>query len=282
MTTRFVAGSGGVRLALTEAGDGGTPLLLVHGFTGAKEDFTPLLPPLAAAGWHAVTFDHRGHGESEQPPDESAYSLEIMAADVDAVVDEFGWEHFALLGHSMGGMVAQLVALADHSRLDALVLMDTTHGPVHAVDANLVAAGQALVRRGGVEALLALSSEGDLPGATPADRALRAADPDYAAWCDRKLLSSSSAMVAAMLSEFVDQPDRLTRLGGLDGVPTLVIAGEQDHALLADSERMAETIPGARLAIVAGGGHCPQFEAPAEFWDALAGFLATVEPAPGA
>ena len=62
-------------LAVAEAGVGGRPLVLVHGFTGAKEDFTEWLDPLAELGWHAVALDQRGHGESHKPHDEAAYSL---------------------------------------------------------------------------------------------------------------------------------------------------------------------------------------------------------------
>ena len=63
---------GDVSLAVAESGAGQRPLLLVHGFTGAKEDFTPWLEPLAAAGWHAVAPDLRGHGVSSKPAAESA------------------------------------------------------------------------------------------------------------------------------------------------------------------------------------------------------------------
>ena len=71
--------AGGVGLEVAEAGAGGRPLLLVHGFTGAKEDFTEYLDPLADLGWHAVVADLRGHGASEHPPGEDAYDLELFA-----------------------------------------------------------------------------------------------------------------------------------------------------------------------------------------------------------
>ena len=99
---------GTVQLAIAESGAGGRPFLLLHGFTGAKEDLTEWLDPLAEAGWHAVAPDHRGHGASSKPDDESAYSFEILAADSLALLDALGWDRFALLGHSMGGMVAQI------------------------------------------------------------------------------------------------------------------------------------------------------------------------------
>jgi pimeloyl-ACP methyl ester carboxylesterase len=90
-----------VRLDVGEAGAGGRPLLLVHGFTGAKEDFTDFLDPLAARGWHAVAPDLRGHGASSKPDDEAGYSLAIFAGDLARLVGALGWDGCVLLGHSM-------------------------------------------------------------------------------------------------------------------------------------------------------------------------------------
>jgi pimeloyl-ACP methyl ester carboxylesterase len=73
---------GDVHLSIAEAGAGGRPLLLVHGFTGAKEDFTPWFDRLANVGWHPVAPDLRGHGASSKPTADAAYSLEILADDV--------------------------------------------------------------------------------------------------------------------------------------------------------------------------------------------------------
>src|SRR6266511_6118555 len=125
----------GVALEVTDTGSG-PALLLVHGCGGAKEDFADHVDALA--GRHrVVTFDHRGHGESDDPPDVSAYSLDRMATDVLGVVDTLGIDSFRLLGHSMGGMVARRVVLAHPERVDALVLMDTSPGPVPGIDSQL-------------------------------------------------------------------------------------------------------------------------------------------------
>jgi pimeloyl-ACP methyl ester carboxylesterase len=118
-------GLGDIELSVAEAGVGQRPLLLLHGFTGAKEDFTEWLDRLADAGWHAVAPDHRGHGSSSKPTSEEAYSFEILADDVERLTEYLDWPRFTLLGHSMGGMVAQLVAIREPERLDALVMMDT-------------------------------------------------------------------------------------------------------------------------------------------------------------
>src|SRR5215218_7381756 len=109
----------GVALAVTDTGSG-PPLLLVHGFGGAKEDFADHIDALAERR-RVVTFDHRGHGESDGPSDLEAYSFDRMAADVQGVADALGIDGFRLLGHSMGGMVARRVVLAHPTRVDALV-----------------------------------------------------------------------------------------------------------------------------------------------------------------
>src|SRR5215469_9696260 len=129
---------GDVELSITEAGNGQRPLLLVHGFTGAKEDFTPWLDQLAAVGWHAVAPDLRGHGGSSKPRAESEYSFELLSDDVLRLADALGWERFVLLGHSMGGMVAQFMARTALSRLAGLILMDTAPGPLGHLRPDLV------------------------------------------------------------------------------------------------------------------------------------------------
>lgn len=267
----------GVRLAIAEAGAGGRPLMLVHGFTGAKEDFTDFLVPLAERGWHAVAPDLRGHGATDHPSDEQSYSLDIFAADLVELADALAWERFVLLGHSMGGMIAQHMLLANQPRLRALVLMDTTHGPVDWVDADAHALGASVVRAGGMRALM--EAQNNLrdqdPLVTPAFVRLLRERPGYAEFCDAKLLACAPAMWLAMAPALLAQADRLDRLAEVD-VPTLVIAGEQDTPFVAHSERMAKTIPGARLVVVPDAGHSPQFENTDAWWSAFSSFLESV------
>ena len=163
---------GDVELSIAEAGSGQRPLLLLHGFTGAKEDFTEWLDPLADAGWHAVAPDHRGHGASSKPSSEDAYSFEILADDATRLVDALGWERFGLLGHSMGGMVAQFIAVDRPDRLDALVLMDTGHGPIEGLDPELVEAAVAIVRTRGIDDLVDILATRTSPLESPAHRRL--------------------------------------------------------------------------------------------------------------
>lgn len=266
---------GDAHLAVAEAGEGGRPLLLVHGFTGAKEDFTDWLDPLAERGWHAVAADQRGHGGSHQPVDESAYAFDAFATDLLGLLDALGWERCSLLGHSMGGMVAQTAVLQAAHRFEALVLMDTSHRGLRA-DAGLVELGVALARTEGMAAVMAAQDAlgDDQPLGTGAHQRLLATRDGYREFGARKMLASSAAMYAAMLQAITDPSavDRLPHLAQVT-VPTLVVVGDEDAPFLKPSRRMAEVIPGAELAVVPAAGHSPQFENPDAWWGALSRFL---------
>lgn len=274
--TASMAGADPVELAIAEEGVGGRPLLLLHGFTGAKEDFTPWFDDLAAMGWHAVAPDQRGHGASDKPDHDAAYSFELFAADLLALLDELGWSSAVVLGHSMGGMVVQTAALQAPGRFDALVLMSTSHRALRA-DPDLVEAACTIAATDGMAALRdvfdAIGAES--PVDSDIDRRLKSERPEYKAFGDRKLLASSPAMYTQMvraitgISPGIDRLDDLRRLQ----VPVLLLVGEHDKAMVPPSRRMAEAIPGAQLAVVADAAHSPQFEAPEPCWAALHAFL---------
>lgn len=266
----------GVSLVVAEAGAGGRPLLLVHGFTGAKEDFTEWLDPLAELGWHVVAPDQRGHGGSSQPDEESAYSFDAYATDLLALLDALGWSRAAVLGHSMGGMVVQTAALRAPERFDALVLMDTSHRALHA-DAALVELGIGIARAEGMAALLTAmnATDGADPLSSPARERVLATRGGYQEFGDRKMLASSPAMYAAMLDALTDRTgiDRLADLQRIEA-PTLVLVGDEDAPFIGPSHRMADAIPGAELVVIPDAGHSPQFENPDQWWAVLTGFLA--------
>jgi 2-succinyl-6-hydroxy-2,4-cyclohexadiene-1-carboxylate synthase len=264
-----------VELEIIEAGVGNADhLLLVHGFGGSKEDFTHYLPRLGATGWHVVSPDLRGHGGSAKPQDESAYSLEQLADDLNALLDALGWDRAVVLGHSMGGMVVQLFVLAHRERVRALILMDTSHKLPDHVDPTMIEAGQAVVRDGGTELLVEIGKRSTEPGALDTIPYLEmcAADPAYKAWSDDKTLNFTGPAWVGLSGDMAAQEDRLERLATLT-MPTLVIIGEMDDGFYKQSIAMSEAIPNAQLAVIAGGGHSPQFEAHTARWDAERGFL---------
>jgi 3-oxoadipate enol-lactonase len=262
----------GVGLATVVAGSPDAPgLLLVHGFGGAKEDFADHLDALAR-DHRVVTFDHRGHGESDDPDDPAAYSLDRMAADTLAVAEATGLRDLRLLGHSMGGMVTRRVALAHPERLAALVLMDTSAGPPPGLDPELIAFGVEIAKEHGMGELKRVQDELD-PLGSPSYRRLLAERPGYREYCEYKWTSLSPVMWMTMAVEIVTQPDQLADLGGVT-VATLVIVGDEDATFVDPCRGIAATVPGAELAVVPGAGHSPQLESPDAWFDALHGFLA--------
>lgn len=268
----------GVALEVTDAGSG-PGLLLVHGFGGAKEDFADHVDVLAARH-RVVTFDHRGHGESDKPSDPSDYSLDRMADDILAVADGLGLDTFRLLGHSMGGMVSRRVVLAQPARIDALVLMDTSPGPIPGLDPELADLAAGIMLDQGKDHLKPLLDEaGTLE--SPAHLRLLAERPELVEYEERNWQVISPVMWATMLREIVHQPDQLALLAGVRS-PTLVIVGEQDTPFLDGSRLMAGVVPGAELVVVRDAGHSPQLENPVPWLDALERFLDSVERAPAA
>ncbi len=271
--------AGDVSLEIAEAGAGGRPLLMVHGFTGAKEDFADCFDRLAERGWHVVAPDLRGHGASDHPSRPQDYSLDLFEADVLALVDDLGWDRFVLLGHSMGGMISQAIAVHDPGRLDGLVLMDTVP------DAPSVGGGAAMfvfkvvARLFGMKAMARLLRKPP-PGSPESVKRLYAERPGYGEWARSKVLATSPVMARAVMAELASLADRVPELRSLD-LPVLVIAGEHDIPGFVDgSQRMADAIPGATLAVLPGAAHNPQLETPDAWWASLTAFLDALPSAP--
>ncbi|HJV09679.1 MAG TPA: alpha/beta fold hydrolase [Acidimicrobiales bacterium] len=263
-----------IRLHFDEAGRGGRPVMLLHGFTADRREVGGVLEPLAGRGWHAIAPDLRGHGSSDRPADEAAYSFELLAGDVLALAGDLGWDRFALVGHSMGGAVAQLVALDHPERLTALVLASTFHGPVPGITLELVELGRWVVREAGMRGLADAmeARRAENPDSVAAVERLQESRPGYAEESRARLEAASPDMWMALAPQFVTQEDRLTRLAEVD-VPTAVIVGQLDSTFLGDCRRLASTIPGAHLTVIAGAGHVPQVEQPEAWWAALSAFL---------
>lgn len=261
----------GVALATVIAGPPDAPgLLLVHGFGGAKEDFDDHVDALAR-DHRVVTFDHRGHGESDAPDDPAAYSLDRLAADTLAVAEATGLRDLRLLGHSMGGMGVRRLVLSHPEQLAALVLMDTSPGPPPGLDPELIAFGVEIVKEHGMGELKRVQDELD-PLGSPSYRRLLAERPGYREYAEHKWASLSPVMWMRLAVEIVTQPDQLADLAGVT-LPTLVIVGDEDATFVEPCRQMAATVPGAELAVIPTAGHSPQFENPPAWFAALHGFL---------
>lgn len=263
---------GDVTLEIAEIGAGGRPLLLVHGFTGAKEDFGDWWDTLAQEGWHVVAPDLRGHGRSSHPVGRDAYRLDLLEADILGLIDALDWDRVVLLGHSMGGMVAQAIAIHHPERLDALILMDTVPD---APSAGVKLAFTLPIRLLGMNTVARLATKPP-PRAPASVRRLYDERPGYVAFLQTKIRDSSKDMALGMMADLGRRPDQLAALRALR-LPVLVLCGEHDMpGFVAGARRMADAIDGAVLQVLPGAAHNPQFETPLEWWNALSTFLDTI------
>jgi 2-succinyl-6-hydroxy-2,4-cyclohexadiene-1-carboxylate synthase len=261
----------GVALAVERLGDG--PLfVMVHGFTGARDDFADHAPRFAERAT-VVTFDHRGHGESEKPAAVEAYTFDRLVADTLAVADALDFGRFTLLGHSMGGMVARRLVLAHPERVSSLILMDTSPGLPESIDPELADAAADLALEGDMHLLRQILDEADTLG-SEADQRVRRERPGYEEFCARKWSEIAPASYAGLLREIVHQPDELDAMHAIT-CPTLVIVGEEDVHFVPAARAMAGAVRDARLVVVPDAGHSPQFENPDAFFAAVDEFLAT-------
>ena len=267
----------GVGLAVEVTGEG-PGLLLVHGFGGAKEDFADHVAVLAR-DHTVVVFDHRGHGASDKPTKPTSYTLERLVSDTLLVADAAALDSFRLLGHSMGGMVARKLVIRAPERVEALVMMDTTAGPIPGFDASLMEAASEVALTRGKDALKELLDIATDPLDNPAYQRLLVERPGYQEFADRKWNDLSAVMWGAIVLEMAYQSDDLAALAAALRGPLLVLVGELDTPLLMASIPMAEAIDGAQLVIIPDAGHSPQFENADAWIDAVTRFLASL-PAP--
>jgi pimeloyl-ACP methyl ester carboxylesterase len=255
-------------VAVLEAGDG-PPVLLVPGYTGGKEDFAPVLAPLAAAGFRVVAMDQRGQFETPGPDDPAAYTVDALAADVLAVVAALGGRAH-LVGHSFGGLVCRAATIGDPAAVASLVLLDS--GPA-AIGGN---------RRERMAALEPVLAAHGLAGVHRALEVLAAGDPawvalpvEHKAFLRHRFVTGSAVGLQAMGDALRSEPDRTAELAAT-GVPVLVAYGEHDDGWQpAVQAEMAERL-GAQRAVVAGAVHSPAVQRPAEtvaallrFWSSL-------------
>lgn len=230
----------------------GPDVVLLPGFTGSKEDFTPLLDPLADAGFRVTAIDLPGQFESPGPDDPSWYTPANLAGVVRQVCVQCG-EQVHLVGHSFGGLVARAAVLADPGPYADLVLMSS--GP----------AAIGGVRRRRLDDLEALLPEG-LDAVYDAMEATVSADPGYvappdalAAFLRRRFLAGSAAMLAGMGTALRTEPDRVDELAH-GGVPIVVLFGADDDAWPPALQAEMATRLGAPAVVIAGAAHSPAVE----------------------
>jgi 3-oxoadipate enol-lactonase len=234
----------------------GEPLLLIQGMTGNHRHWgEPFLSALEA-DFDVVAYDHRGIGLS--PAVEDPFTIAELADDAAALLDELGWERAHVLGVSMGGMVAQELALRHGTRLRTLALGCTyAGGPEGALTSPEVGARLfGAMQSGDRELAIRTGYEINVSEAFAADEA------NFAAFRERALEHPAAVAVIMLQVQAISGHDTSGRLGDID-VPTLVVHGTEDQMLgVANGAAIARAIPGARLELLEGVGHMFWIEQP--------------------
>ncbi len=253
--------------------DGDAPVVfLMHGYTGSSIDFVDVSPALAEAGYRVLRLDHRGHGESTNTGDASTYTFDQMADDALAVLDALDVEVVDLLGHSMGGVIAQRFVLAHPERVRSLVLMDTCGERVDSADREY---SEMLAKKGAEEGMAAVY-ETIRPFLDAANTTKTPEQIELWAGRGREKVLQMDPIAFGSLGEALASFDSmLPGLAALD-IPVLVMCGAEDEGFLEPSRIFAATIPGSVLEIVDRAGHCPNEDRPDEWTRLMLAHLARV------
>lgn len=231
----------------------GPALLLTHGFSATAQMWKGQIDALAPH-FQLITWDMRGHGQSDYPDDPAAYSEEATVADMAAILDAVGARDAIIGGLSLGGYMSLAFHLAHPERTRALLIIDT--GPGYKKDeAREGWNANALKRADRYDA----DGLGLLEKGTAETRTARHRDATGLAHAARGMLTQRDTRVIESLPNIA--------------IPSLVVVGADDTPFLAASDYMAGKIPNARKVVIPGAGHAANIDQPAAFNAALLKFL---------
>lgn len=248
-------------LALHYRDDGppdGPPVVFSNSLGTDLRLWDPLLPHLPP-GLRLIRYDTRGHGLSDCPP--GPYSMGMLIRDAEALLDHLQIRDAVFVGLSIGGMIAQGLAVKRLDQIRALVLSNTAAriGTAQIWDDRIAA-----VRNGGIEALADATLERWF------SRAFRAT-PELTLW--RHMLTRQPQAGYIGCAAAISGTDFYTTTAALT-LPTLAIAGSEDGSTPPDLVReTADLIKGSRFELIRGAGHLPCVEAPQDYARRLTQFL---------
>lgn len=260
-----VAWSRGTKLYWESHGEG-EPVLMIMGLSFPLEMWGRVLPEISRTH-RAIVFDNRGVGRSDVP--RGPYKISSMARDAIAVMDAAGITSAHVLGASMGGMIAQELALRHPERVKSLMLGCTSCGGFRARPPNLRRVpvfrkwGSMTNEQRAREVIPMLYAKGTAQDVIEEDIQTRLI----------RYPTMRGVIYQAMGIPFWSSYRRLPKIQ----VPTLVVHGDQDHVLpLPNGIRIAERIAGAKLVVIPNAGHMMMSDQPDMVRGALRDFLKTV------
>ena len=230
------------------------PLLLVHGYTGSSLDFHNQLPWFAEHR-RVIAPDQRGHGDSTNS---APYTLRQLRDDLLGFMDALGLEHCDLLGHSMGGMVALHTVLKDVQRFRSLILMDTSAQPIATMKKNIADQLANTVTQQGCAALVSMMR--GVPLSSPVKRAIEfLGEAEHWRRIQLKLEQMDPEAFVAIGQAMRNHQISDEQLAQIT-CPTTVVVGADDKPFRKPSQHLAQTIPHAKLSVIADAAHSPQYE----------------------
>jgi pimeloyl-ACP methyl ester carboxylesterase len=241
----------------------------MHGLAGMKELWSEFSHTLATAGFCAIAYDHRGHGESSdvRPP----WTIGDLADDLAAVLDALDVERACLVGHSMGGRMLFQFAVSRPARVWGLVPVGAHSEAPHSPYREVLQDVRDATQHGGLEAFRkAFEAAGEIP-----ERGV--ADLDFAAQFNADFARNRPAMLVAALDAILSMPTLTPLLTAL-AVPTLSVVGDRDGAFREMAALYEQIMPSCRTVVVADSHHYPMTDRPAAFAACVLPFLQNVRP----
>ena len=240
---------GGLGLAYEASGEG-FPLLLIMGLGANSDWWDPRLVEDLSRDFHVVRFDNRGTGRSDDS--EETYTLRTLADDAAGLMDALGIARAHVFGMSMGGMIAQELALGHPERVGRLVLGSTHCGGSHVVPPTADALG--------IMARLAGAASAEESGRLTValcftKEAMTQERAAVEAWARGALKVPTSLETLGRQMQAIGDFDAYDRLPTLRA-PTLVLAGAKDILIPPENGSvLAKAIPGAQFVLLEHSAH---------------------------
>lgn len=253
---------GDLSLHWREDGDpSGAPVVFANSL-GTDFRLWDKVVPLMPKGLRLIRYDKRGHGLSSCPP--GPYGMGALVRDAERLLDALGVRDCVFVGLSIGGMIAQGLAVKRLDQVRALVLSNTgAKLGTPQIWADRIAA----IRAGGIEAIADATMERWFP-------APFRAGAELPAW--RNMLTRQPVEGYVGCANAIAGADFITPTSGLT-LPTLAIAGSEDGATPPDLVReTADLVKGSRFELIRGTGHLPPVDKPAEYAALLRSFLSSI------
>lgn len=247
---------GGIEIDYEDGGHG-PAVLLSHGYSATGRMWAPQRPALEPR-YRVITWDMRGHGQSDDPDNPARYSEALAVEDMRGLLRHLDIERAVVGGLSLGGYLSLAFYRAHPEIVQALVICDS--GPGYRNPAARESWNQRARERA-----RDLETRG-FDALPTSNREMREAMGRHRS--PRGLAHAARGMLAQRDSAVIDSlPDVR--------VPTLIIVGDRDGSFIAPSEYMAKKIPGARLEVIKDAGHASNLDQPEAFNRVLLDFLAS-------